>query len=47
MQEEKKEKTFEEIKNDIQVNREVSDEEEGIIANTARKELELERANRR
>ena len=45
--EEKKEKTFDDIKGDIVVNGEVSLENENIIAETARRELELDRAKKR
>ena len=45
--EEKKERTFEEIKDEVMVNVDLTEEQERIIADTARRELELERAKRR
>jgi len=45
--EEKKEKTFEDVKDEVVVNEKVSKENEEIIVNTARKEIELERAARK
>lgn len=42
--EEKKERTFEDIKTEVQLNSEVTEEQERIIADTARREIELERA---
>ena len=45
--EEKKERTFEEIKDEIVVNQEVTPEQENIIVEAARRETELERARNR
>ena len=44
---EEKQKTFDDIKEEIVLNGSVSDEQENIIVEAARREIELERAKNR